>query len=100
LRVHKDGRIEAINDNEDGKLLIDRLALDEPPARARRRIIIGTILTFAETHWPTFVEWMRYPDDLPDLDDAKHKPPTNSKPEGTAQSHYARKRSGALPEVY
>jgi hypothetical protein len=76
------------------------LALDEPPARARRRIIIGTILSFAESDWSMFVEWMRYPDDLPDLDDPKHKPPTNSKPDGTAQSHYARKRRYELPDVY
>jgi hypothetical protein len=100
VRVHKDGRIEAINDSEDGKLLIERLALDEPPATARRRIIIGTILSFAESDWPMFVEWMRYPEDLPDLNDPKHKPRRNSKPEGIAQSHYAMKQRGDLPDVY
>jgi hypothetical protein len=100
LRVYEDGRIEAIGGSEDGSLLIERLALDEPPARARCRIIIGTILSFAESDWSMFVEWMRYPDDLPDLDDPKHKPPTNSKPDGTAQSHYARKRRYELPDVY
>jgi len=59
-------------------VLIERLALDEPPATARRRIIIGTILSFAASDWPMFVEWMRYPEDLPDLNDPKHKPRTNS----------------------
>jgi len=58
LRVHKDGRIEAINDNEHGRLLIDNLALDVSNARNRRRIIIGTILSFAESNWAMFVEWM------------------------------------------
>lgn len=96
MRVHKDGRIEARND--DGERLIDILSLDEPPTRARRRIIIGMILSLAETNWPLFVEWMRYPEDLPDL--SQFRPPHNTKPEGIAQSHYARKRRDDLPEIY
>jgi hypothetical protein len=100
LRVHKDGRIEAINDNEHGKLLIDRLALDEPPAREHRRLIIGTVLSFVQSNWPMFVEWMRYPRDLKDLSHPDYAPPTNSKPDGIRQSCYERKRRGELPEVY
>ena len=100
LRVHKDGRIEAINNNEDGNLLIDLLALDEKPARTRRRIIIGTILSLAENNWPMFVEWMRYPEDLPDLSDRRNTPPSNSKPESKTNSHYERQRRGDLPKVY
>jgi len=98
--VHRDGRIEAVNDNADGKLLIDRLALDEAPARTRRRIIIGTILSFTQTNRPMFVEWMRYPGDLPDLSDQRNTPPSNSKLQGIAESSYERKRRGELPEVY
>ena len=100
LRVHKDGRIEAINDNEHGRLLIDNLALDVSNARNRRRIIIGTILSFAESNWAMFVEWMRYPTDLPDLTEQQNIPPSNSKPEGVAQSYAEIKRRGELPEVY
>ncbi|HZE69008.1 MAG TPA: HNH endonuclease [Pyrinomonadaceae bacterium] len=100
LRVHKDGRIEAINDNKRGRLLIEMLALDEPKARNRRRMIIGTILSFAETNWTMFVEWMRYPSDLPDLSQQQNIPPSNSKPEGVAQSYAEMKRRGELPEVY
>ena len=100
LRIHKDGRIEAVNDSEDGKLLMDRLALDEPPARARRRIIIGTILSFAETNWPMYVAWMRYPEDLEDLTNERNTPRSNSKPEGVAQSSYAKSARGELPDVY
>lgn len=100
IRVYKDGRIEAINDNQHGRRVIDQLALDEPVATRRRRLIIGTVLSFAETNWPMFVEWMRYPEDLPSLGDKKNKPPSNSKPEGVARSHYERKRNGELPEAY
>jgi hypothetical protein len=100
LRVHTDGRIEAINDSKDGKRVIEQLALDDPLATARRRIIIGTILSFAETNWPMFVEWMRYPENLPNLSDKRNTPSSNSKPEGVARSHYERKRNGELREVY
>ncbi len=98
LRVHMDGRIEAIN--EHGRLLIDRLALDEPPAREHRRLMIGTILSFAKSNWPMFVQWMRYPEDLPDLSREDNTPPTNSKPDGIKQSSYHKKQRGELPQVY
>lgn len=100
LRVLKDGRIEAIDNSQEGKLLIEKLALDQPPATNRRRMIIGTILSFAEHDWSMFVEWMQYPDDLPDLRDVRNTPPSNSKLEGLAQSFQERKRRGELPEVY
>ena len=80
--------------------MIEQLSLNDPLATARRRIIIGTILSFAETNKPMFVEWMRYPENLPILSDKSNTPPSNSKPEGVARSHYERKRNGDLPEVY
>ena len=98
LQLHADGRIEARN--ADGEWLVDVLALDEPPARKRRRLIMGAVLSLAETNWPGFVEWMGYPEDLPDLTDKMYTPPSNTKPEGVARSHYERKRNGVLPEVY
>lgn len=100
LRIHKDGRIEAIDNNKHGRVLIDRLALDEPTARDRRRMMIGAILSFAETNWPMFVEWMRYPNDLPDLNKRENTPPSNSKPEGVFQSYSEQSRRGELPETY
>ena len=100
LRVHKDGRIEAIDDNRNGRRIIDQLALDGLSATTRRRLMIGTLLSLAESKWPMFVEWMRYPEDLPDLSDDRLTPPTNSRPQGISQSHYERRRKGQLPEVY
>jgi hypothetical protein len=98
LRVHRNGNIEALN--EAGESLIDVLALDHPLTVERRRRMIGTVLSLSQSDWPMFVEWMQYPVDLPDLNDPKNTPRTNSKPEGIAQSHYARKLRGDLPEVY
>jgi hypothetical protein len=98
LRVHKDGRIEAIN--ADGSSIIEVLALDQPTATRRRRMIIGVILSSAASDWKTFVEWMGYPPDLPNLSEPRNTPPSNSKPEGVAVSHYEKRLRGELPEIY
>ena len=98
LRVYPDGRIEARN--PEGERLLEVLALDEPLARRRRQLIIGTVLSLAETSRPMFVQWMQYPQDLPNLSEERNTPPANSKPQGIARSHYERKRKGELPEVY
>lgn len=98
LRVYKDGSIEALN--AQGELLVDVLAMDQPVAKRRRRSVIGTILSLAENDWQMFVEWMRYPEDLPNLDDKRNRPPHNDKPEGVAQSFFEKKRRGELAEVY
>ncbi|MGP8199223.1 MAG: hypothetical protein ACLQU4_06960 [Limisphaerales bacterium] len=74
--------------------------MDQPEARQHRRLLIGTILSLAENDWQMFVEWMRYPADLPNLDDANNTPPRNDKPDGVAQSFFERNRRGELPEVY
>src|SRR5450759_289081 len=87
LQIYEDGRIEAKHTNPEGQTLIDKLALDDPLTVTRRRRMIGMLRTLAEFNWPMFVEWMRYPEDLPELNDKKNKPPHNSKPEGVQQSH-------------
>ena len=100
LQVRDDGRIEAKNKNSDGEILIEVLALNDPLTVTRRRKIIGTLRTLAEFNWPLFVEWMRYPKNLPNLNDSASKPPTNSKPGGVAQSWFEKKLHCELPEVY
>lgn len=100
LTVHDDGRIEAKNKSVDGEALIEVLALNDPLTVVRRRRIIGMLRTLAEFNWPQVVEWMRYPEDLPDLNDRANKPRANSKPAGVAQSYFEQKRRGELPEVY
>ena len=62
--------------------------------------MIGMLRSLAEADWKRFVEWMRFPDDLPDLS-LPPVPPTNSKPDGVKDSFFERKkRPGELPEVY
>lgn len=100
LRIHEDGQIEANNNNPEGQLLIDELVLDHPRTVDRRRRMIGMLRTLAKYDWPMFVEWMRFPKNLPDLNSKENKPPDNSKSEGVAQSYFERKRRDELPEVY
>lgn len=100
LHVHDDGQIVAKDKNGVGQALIDELALDDPLTTKRRRKIIGTLRSLAETNWPLFVDWMKFPEDLPNLDDPKYKSPHNDKPHGVAQSYFEKKRRGELPEVY
>ena len=97
LQVHKDGRIEGLD--SEGELLIERVALDTQPARERRRIIIGTLISLAKSDWGMFQEWMRFPDQLPDLT-LPPIPPSNSRPQGIKESHFERRRLNVLPQVY
>ena len=100
IRVHHDGRIEAMDKDGIGQTLIDELGLDNKLAAERRRIMIGMLRTLAKYNWPVFVDWMRYPKDLPNLNDEANKSNANDKPEGVAQSFYEKKQRNELPEVY
>jgi hypothetical protein len=90
LQIYQDGRIEAKNNSLEGQALIDELALDDPRTVERRRLMIGTLRTLAGFDWPTFLKWMRYPENLPNLESKENKPVINDKPEGVIQSYYAK----------
>jgi hypothetical protein len=62
--------------------------------------MIGTLRTLAKFDWPKFVEWMRFPKNLPDLNHKDNKPPHNDKPDGVAQSYFEKQKRSELPEVY
>ncbi len=96
IEVHEDGTISALNEN--GERLIDRLRLDNEDYTRARRLIITTLRSLARHDKQTYVLWMRYPEDLPDL--SRLKPPGNTKPEGISDSCYARRMRGELPEIY
>jgi len=100
LRITEDGSIESITEDIHGEILIEVLALNDPLIVSSRRRLIGTLRSLAATDWSLFVEWMRYPQNLPDLEDKDNRPPDNDKPEGIAQSHFKRDKRGELPEVY
>lgn len=95
--VLPDGKIESRN--ETGELLIDLLRLDDHPLTMYRRLLLETLRALLSSgHLATYAEWMRYPDNLPDL--GSKKPPNNSRPEGISQSAFERLKRGELPEVY
>ncbi len=96
IEVHEDGTISALNEN--GERLIDRLRLDNEDYTRARRLIITTLRSLARHDKQTYVLWMRYLEDLPDL--SRLKPPGNTKPEGISDSCYARRMRGELPEIY
>ncbi|MBL8205243.1 MAG: hypothetical protein JNM09_13495 [Blastocatellia bacterium] len=97
LEVRSDGTIQALN--VEGELLIEFLRLDDDDHIRFRRLIIDTVQSLRKTgQTETLLLWLGYPQDLPDL--SKLKPTGNTKPEGVAQSHYARRMRGELPEMY
>jgi len=100
LQIYEDGRIEAKNKSPYGQAIIDELALDDPRTIARRRLMIGTLRTLAKHDWPTFVKWMGYPKNLPNLESKENRSVLNDKPEGVQQSYFARKQRNELPEIY
>lgn len=63
-----------------------------------RRMWIRIVMLAARHEPETFVELMRFPDDLPDL--SQSNVPTNTRPDGLQASHYARRNRGELEEWY
>ena len=96
LEVHRDGRIEALN--QDGDLIIEVLELDDERVVTHRRRIIGTILSHAAANSKELILWLGYPDDLPDL--VAQPPPANSKPDGAKNCYHAKRARGQLAECY
>lgn len=96
IRVQQDGTIEAVN--EAGEVLIETLRLDNKDYRKFRRLMIDTLRSLAIHDRQTYILWMRYPDNLPDL--SRLRPSGNAKPEGINDSFYARRLRGDLPETY
>ena len=96
LQIRNDGHVEALNSN--GEILKRVLKLDsESNVRARCRWM--RILETCRTSDPTlYQELLSFPKDLPDL--RKMRPPSNSKPEGTLNCHFALRERGELPATY
>ncbi len=96
LRFHIDGNVEALR--PEGEQIIETLALDRSDLIDFRLRKIGGILSDAESDWGRFVQEMRFPNELPDL--TLDPPPHNSRAEGVAESWFAKRQRGELPEVY
>jgi 5-methylcytosine-specific restriction endonuclease McrA len=97
LSIAADGTIHALNDN--GRLLIQVLRLDNEDHTRFRSLILKTLRVLAVRDWETFVLWMGYPTDLPDL--SKLRPPEgNTRPDGVDASFFARRRRGELEATF
>lgn len=96
LRVHRNGKVTALND--DGKLLIETLRLDNEDHTNFRALILATLRSLKKNDQPTYVLWMSYPQNLPDL--GALRPNFNMRPNGVASSYYAQRASGRLPKIY
>jgi hypothetical protein len=96
LQIQDDGTIIPLNNQ--GRLLIKILRLDNYENTEFRRLILD-ILKLAESEKsPLYTCLLRFPDDLPDL--ARKKPPRNIRPQGIAESFLARRKRNELPEIY
>lgn len=96
VSVAEDGTIRALNDA--GRLLIEILRLDNEDYTRFRNLIIRTLRTLAANDPETFLLWMSYPLELPDL--SKLRPPENSKPDGVHDCYFARRSRGELEATY
>jgi len=65
VEVHEDGTIDALNEN--GEILIETLRLGNADHTRFRHLIITTLRSLVIHDRQTYILWMRYPDNLPDL---------------------------------
>ena len=96
LRVNRDGTITALNKN--GEKLISILRLDNADYTRYRGLLIEMLDILATKKREAYVSWMKYPDDLPNLESLR--PPTNTRPDGINDCFFERKARGELSEVY
>jgi hypothetical protein len=97
IRILESGECEYLNGT--GELLIDVLNLNESQRVQYRRTITKTLSSLrADEVDEVLPMWLGYPDDLPDL--ASKRNPTNSRPEGIAQSWFQKRLRNELPTLY
>lgn len=97
VQVFDDGRIEGRS--PAAREIILALGLDSEANSEFRRTWIEIIALARQHDVQLYKRLMGYPEDLPDL--SRLRPPGgNSRPEGVAQSHFARRKRGELNETY
>jgi hypothetical protein len=94
VKVQADGTIRGLT--YDAQRLIEALDLDSDEMTHFRRVYL-VLIRLSESHDPDlYRRLMAYPDDLPNL--AALRPPGgNTRPDGIADSHHARRARGELP---
>jgi hypothetical protein len=82
----------------ESRRLITQLDLDSPGMQQWRVMWMRIVQLAAERDPNLFSQLVGFPKELPDL--GRLKPPMNSRPEGVAESWYAKRRQGLLPDRY
>jgi hypothetical protein len=96
LQIKTDGHVEALNPH--GERLRQVLRLDNEKNVSYRLKLMRTLEALRAEHPEIYEEWMRFPDDLPDL--RRKNAPHNSMPDGAANCHFALRERGRLPPIY
>jgi hypothetical protein len=97
VKVSEDGEIRA--NTPRARKLIDLLGLNRPRLREFRALWIRIVHLAAHQDPALFSQLLGYPADLPDLSPLR-PPEDNSRPDGVAQSHFARRQRGELPATF
>ncbi len=96
LRVEPTGLVTPLN--RPGRRLVEVIRLNHPRYVEERRKTLRALRVLAQHDFEEFERLMGFPANLPDL--AKLKPPGNRRPDGVAQSWFAKRKRGELPRVY
>ena len=97
VRVNPDGTIEGLSPQT--QKIIRVLGLDSESYNHWRRIWMRNLELAAEHSPGHYVHLLGFPDDLPDLSQAR-PPGGNSRPDGVEHSCFALRERGQLPETY
>ena len=97
VTVTEDGEVRAAT--APARKLIELLRLNRPRLREFRELWIRILRLAALHDVALFQRLLGYPADLPDLSTLR-PPQGNSRPDGIAQSHLARRQRGELPDTY
>lgn len=96
LRIMPDGHVKALNNH--GKRLEEVLRLNSPHNLQYRSRLMQTLQTLKKYNLALYRDYMRFPDDLPDL--RNKNVTTNTKPNGVRNCYFALRERGKLPETY
>jgi hypothetical protein len=96
LRIMPDGHVKPLNDH--GKKLEQVLRLNSPQNLQYRSRLMQTLKTLKAHNMALYVDYMRFPDNLPDL--RKKHVPSNTKPEGVENCYFALRERHELPHTY
>jgi hypothetical protein len=97
IHVERDGTMRARS--AEAAQLIELLDLNQPRKIEFRALWIELVALSQRQNPELYQRLMGFPADLPDL--SRLRPPGgNSRPEGIAESYFARRRRGELPATY